>query len=1001
VDQIVIAAPIETLDLSLMAAPFRQGPFYLPGILSYDAPMFFVAIFLADMEWILNLFQAIQADLDSLFRLRDAVGRGPAHFAAARGRFQELLEAATMLNRARELTTNAVQADGQGLLPIHYAACAGSIRDVKCFSRFQPGYDAVTEDENRYNLLDLALESSRFALAKWLLSETSVNWRESSPAAFYCVSGGILEPNTPYSEIMQLLDHAGYDLTYNRNGKSLLLRASNRGDLHVVHALLPYQDRLPFPLQFDACEEACRSGQVHMVKEFLTNWSVDVNAANELGHSLLWTAVSESRTSVVRLLLKLGADPGGMRDPLSSRRLASELANEDVLDAFEKFGSTIEDLPIQLVCLPSQLYCSVGTQLTRERMIERGKNMRSILASQNLYGRNTTQLTVEDLFLFLCANPNLDGIQRPRSRGQGELRGSMVIQCRTCGEGKGCKFKIRWTTAGAPFSLDAHRLCLCCLSARSAIPPRPCQKFDVFLVATDRLDSILPASHPARELSRYLVGHCPNLNLSALEFLKALNSPRTQLRSQVEAVHSQSLEALIDSLMGSVFLQTADGDSPSKYPLFCYGSEVVTLTWVAPWTQNLLQCGAIQYVELDASFYALRPYIFIVPLAIIANYAIPMGLIMAPTEREESYRLFDEAMTSIHLGPGLVHDWPILSDEGQALNAYCRGHEDQHYFCFRHRLELLGSNTYVAMLARRLFFVASEDGYREMKTVTITDFRIGCQEGAINSNGARLFCEFFGLSLHGDDLTIEVDDIDPFVTQALWSQRGSRGVGTCTNHSEGTHGRANRKVAGVRSLIRRIEIVISMLKKKHDQFSTPAVNRSPKSLLRELVNWAKKHQQSDSRSVLDQCPMHCGWDAIYACRFALPGFPCRHTALARQNSVDWERSGTSFGLGQFRPSRQISCRVYRGRDWPLAKPRGGGHRIPLSDSDEHVNGDADVVAFLARVKQEVQAMFPRVQVMSRELLCIEFGKFLGKRRADDLEVRARFQLQTFRQYSRQ
>jgi hypothetical protein len=180
--------------------------------------------------------------------------------------------------------------------------------------------------------------------------------------------------NTPYSEIMQLLDQTGYDLTCNRNGKSLLLRASNHGDLRVVHALSPSQNRLLVPLRFDACEETGRSGQVPVVKEFLTNGSVDVNATHEFGHSLLWTAVCESQTPVVRVLLKLGADPGGKRDPLSSRRLAFELANEDVLDAFEKLGSTIEDLPIQLVCLHNQLYCSFGTQLMKERMIQREKS---------------------------------------------------------------------------------------------------------------------------------------------------------------------------------------------------------------------------------------------------------------------------------------------------------------------------------------------------------------------------------------------------------------------------------------------------------------------------------------------------------------------------------------------------------------------------------------------------------------------------------------------------
>jgi hypothetical protein len=148
--------------------------------------------------------------------------------------------------------------------------------------------------------------------------------------------------------------------------------------------------------------------------------------------------------------------------------------------------------------------------------------------------------------------------------------------------------------------------------------------------------------------------------------------------------------------------------------LLFHGSEVATLTWVAPWTQNLLQCGAIQYVELDTSFYALRPHVLI-------------GLILAPTEREESYRLFDEAMTSVHLG----------RDEGQTLSACCRGHEDEHCFCFRHRLELLGSNPYVATLAQQLLFAGSEDGYRQVKTVMIIDFRIGCQEKAITSNGAR------------------------------------------------------------------------------------------------------------------------------------------------------------------------------------------------------------------------------------------------------------------------
>jgi hypothetical protein len=93
------------------------------------------------------------------------------------------------------------------------------------------------------------------------------------------------------------------------------------------------------------------------------------------------------------------------------------------------------------------------------------------------------------------------------------------------------------------------------------------------------------------------------------------------------------------------------------------------------------------------------------------------------------------------MGAALVERKPILSDKGTALMASCKSYEYRHYFCFRHLLELLGSKTFVAMLSRRLFLTSSEAEYVELKIITIVDFRIGCQEGLINTKGACLFCE--------------------------------------------------------------------------------------------------------------------------------------------------------------------------------------------------------------------------------------------------------------------
>jgi hypothetical protein len=429
--------------------------------------------------------------------------------------------------------------------------------------------------------------------------------------------------------------------------------------------------------------------------------------------------------------------------------------------------------------------------------------------------------------------------------------------------------------------------------------------------------------------------------------------------------------------------------------LFFQEKEVVTFTWVAPWARSVLESGFVQYVELDASFYAIRPYAYIIPFAIIANYGIPLGLAVAPSEREEAYRLFDESLKRIGLGAGLVELTPVLSDQGKALIAYCKGYEFRHFFCFRHFLELLGSGTYVAMLARRLLFTGSEGEYRQLKAITIVDFQIGCREGAITSKGARHFCELFGLSL-SEENQVTVNDSDPFLTQALWSHRGSLGVATCTNHSEGFHGRANRKVAGVRCLIRRIAIVIDMLNNKHDHFSLSKINRSAKVMLSALSESAKM----DQREPIDttRCPENCGWDHIYARRFMIPNFPCRHTVSNPSLDIDWDRSESNFRLSEPESTHEVHVSAYTGRDWMLTRLKGRKVGFPVEEpTGSPPVGDA--ATFIERLHAELAVAFPHAKGMSKIMISIEFGRFLKSNSPDNLEIRARFQLRLFRQYS--
>jgi hypothetical protein len=347
----------------------------------------------------------------------------------------------------------------------------------------------------------------------------------------------------------------------------------------------------------------------------------------------------------------------------------------------------------------------------------------------------------------------------------------------------------------------------------------------------------------------------------------------------------------------------------------------------------------------------------------------------------------------------LVELAPVLSDQGRGLVAYCQGHESHHYFCYRHLLELLGSRTYVALLGRRLMFTGSESEYRELKAITIIDFQIGCQEGVINANGASHFCELFGLSLDRDNHVSE-ESVDPFITQALWSERGDRGVATCTNHSEGFHGRANRKVAGLRCLTRRIATVIDMLTKKHQQFSVAKLNRSANTKFLALTKSVKR-ARVESVSPSEGCPYHCGWDRIYANRFKIQHFPCRHTVLNPALNLDWDRHGIDLELGRQDSVHEIVVIPYTGSNWPLSSVRDRERgRLPIQESEGlSVIGDAD--KFIRRLHAEFSVVFPHTPLPTRIELGIELGRFDAQHNFPETEeLHSRFQLQLFRQYSR-
>jgi hypothetical protein len=219
---------------------------------------------------------------------------------------------------------------------------------------------------------------------------------------------------------------------------------------------------------------------------------------------------------------------------------------------------------------------------------------------------------------------------------------------------------------------------------------------------------------------------------------------------------------------------------------------------------------ASQFVELDASFHALRPYAYCVPLAVIANESFPLGAIVGVSESYELYNRFFEAMIRSGLGQEGLTSKPVLSDYHSALVSVCS--DRRHFFCFRHLIEKAGSGSFLAQIVRRLAFSSTPGEFMEHIEQTIADIQELVAIGEFQSKQLKLISKTFGLDMSpGCDVHLNPEQRLP---QAIWT-RAHYGVATCSNHIEGFHRAVNAATKGISLVTRRLSILIDSITARH------------------------------------------------------------------------------------------------------------------------------------------------------------------------------------------
>jgi hypothetical protein len=175
---------------------------------------------------------------------------------------------------------------------------------------------------------------------------------------------------------------------------------------------------------------------------------------------------------------------------------------------------------------------------------------------------------------------------------------------------------------------------------------------------------------------------------------------------ELEEEYSQSLRNIVSILPGKVHISITK--QPNALPLIWEDPEldasmshgVVAFAWFPPFaTAEFRKCG---FIELDTSFKALRPYTYAIRLGIRANEAMPLGIIIGPSESRELYDRFFTGLIDMSVTEDEIGEKSFPSDQHPALVAVCP--ERRHFLCRRHILESFGRNSFLSRIAHRLAF---------------------------------------------------------------------------------------------------------------------------------------------------------------------------------------------------------------------------------------------------------------------------------------------------------
>ena len=332
---------------------------------------------------------------------------------------------------------------------------------------------------------------------------------------------------------------------------------------------------------------------------------------------------------------------------------------------------------------------------------------------------------------------------------------------------------------------------------------------------------------------------------------------------------------IIDTIGGNFQISFFTRDITNKC-LFFQNKPIQHLIWVAPWAHGFLKTHT--YFQIDASFKALYPYVYFIPLLIINNAAIPLGISLGPSERSTLFSNFFMFVKKLY-NDFDISNYAFLSDQGKAIEKFVEGYgiKHNHNLCFRQILESLGSGSPVAVLARRLLFKCTMQDYEAALPQTLCDLLCLKNNNMITDQQIEKFLKIFNFQFENGEI---VQLSNTTYINSLW-YRVPYGISTCSNHLERLHRTLNFLTTKEKNIHQRLYIILQELFNYFYNFPKKSRTQAKKMLKHML-----KASKNPNNCIIQKENCQCGWSEIFSIRYGIENFPCIHNISFKANELN-------------------------------------------------------------------------------------------------------------------